>query len=328
MERSKTTPEKESAGIFARISVLSDPIRCRILLLLETHELAVAEVCRILQLPQSTVSRHLKTLADDGWIRARREGTSRHYSAAPVAEDEAAERLWHLLRGEISGGNTVLQDRTRLTEILAQRRSRSQEFFSTAAGEWAELRRDLFGERFDLEGLLGLLDEEWIVGDLGCGTGETTQSVTPFVGSVIAVDESEAMLTAARARLGNVGNVDLRLGRLEHLPIDDSALDAAMVIMVLHHLADPSRVLVEASRALKPRGKLLVVDILPHEREEFRHQMGHIWLGFNEIEMRRWLERAGFQQIHFHELRADPEAMGPTLFAATARVAEIQATQH
>lgn len=322
------TPAREPSRIFTRISVLSDPIRCRMLLLLEAHELAVAEICSVMQLPQSTVSRHLKTLADDGWIRARKQGTSRRYSATPEPEDAAAQRLWQLLREEVSRGHTASQDRTRVAEILAQRRTRSQEFFSTAAGEWAGLRRDLFGERFDLEGLLGLLEEDWIVGDLGCGTGQTSQSLAPFVAKVIAIDESEAMLTAARSRLAGVHNVDLRSGRLEQLPIEDGILDAALVVMVLHHLADPSQVLGEASRALKPGGKLLVVDILPHEREEFRQHMGHIWLGFDETEIRHRLQHAGFHHLHFHELRADPKAMGPTLFAATARVADSRATRH
>ena len=321
MDGSIATPEREPSRIFDRISVLSDPIRCRILLLLEGQELAVSEICQVLQLPQSTVSRHLKTLVDDGWIRARKEGTSRQYSATPEPEDVSAQRLWQLVREEISSSVGALQDRTRLTGILSERRTRSQEFFSTAAGEWAELRQDLFGKRFDLEGLLGLLDEEWTVGDLGCGTGQTTQSLAPFVSGIVAIDESDAMLAAARTRLAGTHNVDLRLGRLEDLPIDDHTLDAAISVMVLHHVTDPARVLIEASRALKPSGKLLVVDMLPHERQEFRQQMGHVWLGFDEPQIRLWLDNAGFHLIRFHELRADPNALGPSLFAATARVA-------
>jgi len=321
MDGSIATPEREPSRIFDRISVLSDPIRCRILLLLEGQELAVSEICQVLQLPQSTVSRHLKTLVDDGWIRARKEGTSRQYSATPEPEDVSAQRLWQLVREEISSSVGALQDRTRLTGILSERRTRSQEFFSTAAGDWAELRQDLFGERFDLEGLLGLLDEEWTVGDLGCGTGQTTQSLAPFVSGIVAIDESDAMLAAARTRLAGTHNVDLRLGRLEDLPIDDHTLDAAISVMVLHHVTDPARVLIEASRALKPSGKLLVVDMLPHERQEFRQQMGHVWLGFDEPQIRLWLDNAGFHRIRFHELRADPNALGPSLFAATARVA-------
>lgn len=321
MEGLIDTPVREQSSIFDRIAVLNDPIRCRILLLLEDQELAVSELCSVLQLPQSTVSRHLKTLADDGWIRARREGTSRRYSVSETAREPASTRLWQLLRDEISASNFANQDRTRLAGVLDQRRSRSQEFFSTVAGEWSNLRREMFGERFDLEGLLAFLDEDWTIADLGCGTGQTSQSVAPFVGRVIAVDDSPAMLTAARTRLAGVDNVELRQGRLEDLPIESDALDAAMSVMVLHHLADPSRVLAEAARAIRPGGKLLVVDMLAHDREEYRQQMGHVWLGFEKELIGRWLEEAGFERRRLHQLKPSPEATGPTLFAATARVA-------
>ena len=322
MEGLTEGPVQDQASIFDRISVLNDPIRCRILLLLEDQELAVSELCSVLQLPQSTVSRHLKTLADDERVRARREGTSRRYSASELPREHAAQRIWALLREAVSTTSAAIQDRARLSGILDQRRTRSQEFFSSVGGEWTELRRDLFGERFDLEGLLAFLDEEWTVGDLGCGTGLTTQSVAPFVKEVIAVDDSPAMLTAARTRLAGLDQIELRQGRLEDLPIDTNSLDAAMTVMVLHHLADPPRVLAEAARALRPAGKLLVVDMLSHEREDYRQQMGHVWLGFDEGQIRQWLDEAGFERIQIHELKPDPKAKGPNLFSATARVAE------
>ena len=65
--------------IFDRLGILADPTRGRLLLLLEGHDLAVGELCSVLQQPQSTVSRHLKVLADNGWLKSWRDGTSRRY---------------------------------------------------------------------------------------------------------------------------------------------------------------------------------------------------------------------------------------------------------
>ena len=69
-------------SLFDSFTALSDATRCRLLALIEHHELTVSELCAVLQLPQSTVSRHLKLLADAGWVSSRRDGTSRYYALA------------------------------------------------------------------------------------------------------------------------------------------------------------------------------------------------------------------------------------------------------
>lgn len=313
-----STAQPSRNGVFEHLSALGDPIRCRLLLLLEERELAVGELCDILQLPQSTVSRHLKVLLDDRWIAARRDGTSRRYSGA-LPTDEGARRLWSAVREEVASGRTAAEDLRRLEGVLAQRRTRSQEFFSTAAGDWAGMRGELFGRRFDLLALLGLLDDRWVVGDLGCGTGQLAWSLSPYVRRVVGVDESDQMLDAARKRLEGMGNVMLRRGLLEDLPLADEELDAALLVLVLHHLGDPAVALVEAVRCLRPGGRLLVVDMLPHDREEYRQQMGHVWLGFEPERITSWLHEAGLEAAHVLPLAADPDAKGPGLFAASAR---------
>src|SRR5258706_10839885 len=63
-------------------TALADSTRCRMLLALERQELTVSELCLVLQLPQSTVSRHLKTLLEVGLVSSRRDGTSRYYALA------------------------------------------------------------------------------------------------------------------------------------------------------------------------------------------------------------------------------------------------------
>jgi ArsR family transcriptional regulator len=202
--------------------------------------------------------------------------------------------------------------------VLHERRTTSQSFFSTRAGQWDKVRAELYGTSADLTPLAALLEPAWTVGDLGCGTGQTIAALAPFVGRVIAVDESSAMLGAARKRLDARDNVDLRSGRLEDLPIDDASLDVAVLSLVLHFVVDPPHVLAEAARVLRPGGRLLIVDMLPHEREEYRASMGHLWLGFGDEQLTAWLDDAGFDQTRIVPLSPDPQAKGPGLFTARA----------
>jgi len=286
------------------------------LLMLEKHELTVSELCAVLQMPQSSVSRHLKTLADDGWVVSRRDGTSRFYSMAVEDLDPAARRLWPLIREQVAATSAAGQDDRRLRGILTRRRAKSQEFFASAAGGWDHLRGELFGDTFFLWAVLGLIEPNLVVGDLGCGTGQLTETVAPYVKQVIAVDSSPDMLDAARQRLGGATNVDLRHGEVESLPVEAGELDAAMLSLVLHYSPSPARALAEVARALRPGGRVLVVDMLPHDRQEYQQQMGHVWLGFSEKQMTRFLNLAGFGQVRFRMLPADPDARGPALFAA------------
>src|SRR6185312_10613848 len=136
-------------AILDHLSALSDPTRSRILLLLDRHELTVSELCGIMQLPQSTVSRHLKALADSGWIAARAEGTSRLYTMTRGLEP-AARRLWLLVREQVGASTAAAQDQRRLQAVLAERRTASQEFFSSSAGHWDRVRDEIFGDRFHL----------------------------------------------------------------------------------------------------------------------------------------------------------------------------------
>jgi SAM-dependent methyltransferase len=305
-------------AILDHMSALADPTRCRLLLLLERHELTVSELCAVLRLPQSSVSRHLKTLADDDWVTSRRDGTSRFYSMPLDDLDSGASRLWPLIREQVATTATAGQDEQRLHDVLAGRRAKSEEFFATAAAGWDRLRGDLFGDTFFLWAILGLIDPSLTVGDLGCGTGQLAETVAPHVHSVIAVDASDDMLTAARARLGKLSNVDLRQGDLEALPIPAGELDAAVMSLVLHYSPDPARVLAEVARVLQPGGRVLIVDMLPHEHGEYQHQMGHVWLGFSNRQTIRFLTAAGFGNVRVRALPTDPRAKGPALFAAVA----------
>ena len=303
--------------ILDRLTELADSTRCRLLAALERQELTVGEVATALQLPQSTVSRHLKILADESWIASRAEGASRWYRRHPQLEPEMLQ-LWEMVRGSLRQTPALLQDAARIEAVIASRRSGTQAFFATASAEWDAMRTTLFGARADLTAVLALLEPSLRVGDLGCGTGVLSAALAPHVAAVHAVDASPAMLAAAGARLAGIPNVRVAEGQLEQLPLEDGTLDVAILSLVLHHVADPLRALREVHRVLRPAGRLLITDMRPHTHEEYRERMGHVWLGFTPEALAGWLREAGFDAVRYTPVPVDPDASGPALFSCTA----------
>jgi ArsR family transcriptional regulator len=310
--------------ILERLSALGDETRARILALLERSELTVTELASVLRAPQPSVSRHLKTLAGEGWVEARVEGRNRHYRLAPDL-DAPARELWRIVREQIGNGGVYAADAERARAVLERRRLRSDEFFARAAERWDEVRGELFGPGANLLALLGLIPREWVVADLGVGTGSLAETLAPFAARVIGVDRSEQMLAAASLRLSAVGNVELRRGELERLPLEDGEIDLAVLGLVLHYVVDPPTVLAEVRRALRPGGRVLVLDMRLHDRgPKYAEEMGHVWPGFDPDRVRGWLADAGFSDSRVvtlppaRDARGTFGSIGPMLFLASA----------
>jgi ubiquinone/menaquinone biosynthesis C-methylase UbiE/DNA-binding transcriptional ArsR family regulator len=310
----KTAQQPEA--LLSRMSSLADATRLRLLRLLEEQELGVVDLCDVLQMPQSTISRHLKILADHGWVRSRRDATTHLYRSAEL--ESGARRLWFLAREQTGSWATIQQDALRLRRRLRQRQDRSQEFFAGAARDWERLRSELYGDSFLPSAMLALLPSSYVVADLGCGTGQVSRALAPAVHRVIAVDNSPAMLRAARKRAAGFPNVELRQGDLASLPLEDASCDAAVLILALTYVARPAQVLREAARILKLLGKLVLVDLLPHDREDFQRQMGQQCRGFSTDQTREMLELSGFESIAIDPLPPEFKAKGPALFLAAA----------
>ncbi len=308
-----------SISIIDRLAALGEVVRLRILRLLESEELAVGEVAKVVQLPQSTVSRHLRVLSEGGWVERRSEGTATLYRL--VLDDLAPEarKLWLTVREQMGGESELHEDARRLAAVLAERRLDSQAFFGRVAGEWDQVRTQLFGRDFTSAALLSLLRRDWVFADLGCGTANASELVAPVVDRVIAIDQSEAMLGAARERLRGVGNVEFVSADLSKLPIETGSVDIAVAALVLHHLTEPEKALGESARILRTDrggGMVLVVDMVAHDRDEYRHTMGHRHLGFSREAMKKLMEQAGLRLTSYRDLPVDAEAKGPGLFAA------------
>ena len=302
--------EPTRLAILDHAALLADLTRCRILSLLEGQELTVSELCAALQLPQSTVSRHLKLLADAGLVQARREGTSRLYqllaealgerARAPVgARARGARGLPHLPAGRGSPGERAGRASHALAGVLlglggrvgpAARRALRRAI--RPGGATGAPRPDYRGRRSRLRHRPASPQPCALRG--ACHRGRS-----------LARDAG-----GARERLRRLENVEVRQGELEKLPFASAELDLATLFLALHHVAEPARALAEAGRVLKPAGRLLVVDMMPHDHSEYRQQMGHVWLGFARTQLERLLEAARFSNIRYLGCRPSPRPKG------------------
>ena len=299
--------------IYKRLSDLAEPVRTRLLRLVETEELSVSELVRITQLPQSTVSRHLKHLVDGGWILRRSEGPASYFRVEGMADELAA--IYALVR-DVDDVATA-EDGRRLAVVLAERDDDAAGFFGRHAASWDEVRRDLFGESYVLPTLLTLLDVD-VVADLGCGTGAVVAELAGVLPRVIGVDREGAMLEAAGARLVGVDNVELRQGSFDALPLEASSLDAATCMLALHHVRDLRTAFGEFARVLRPGARLIVLDMVRHDRVAYARRRGHVHLGFAPDDLDDVLP-PGLERESYRVLPADPSASGPALFVAAFR---------
>jgi ArsR family transcriptional regulator len=263
------------------------------------------------------VSRHLKLLMDRGLVRSRSRGTTNLYRMVVSELPASARRLWLVAREQTEGWATLQHDKLRLERRLAGRQRDSQAFFAGASSRWDRLRRELYGEAFTRSALCALLPPEAVVADLACGTGTVAAEIAPHVARVIAVDHSPAMLSAARKVTARFSNVELLRGDLASLPIPDGSCDAALLLLALTYVAEPQPAVDEMARILKPGGRAVVVDLLAHDRDDFRREMGQQRLGFEPETLRALLSEAGFAGAVCRELPPAVGARGPALVLAS-----------
>ncbi|MCA9244988.1 MAG: metalloregulator ArsR/SmtB family transcription factor [Phycisphaerales bacterium] len=296
------------------LAALADGGRLSICYVLENQELTVGELCRVVQLPQSTVSRRLKQLSDAGWLQKRGVGPTVFYRLSMDDLPPHLRGLWLALREHRP--ETVEELMRRVRAVVADRSMDSAAYFGHIGGQWEEIRRELFGASFTAHALVGLLPRKWTVVDLGCGTGSATAALAPHVERVVAVDQSAAMLDAGRGRLVGCDNVAWVPAPVERTGLPAASADAVICLLVLHHVDRPELVLREMARLLRPGGVALVVDMVSHDRAEYRQTMGHKHLGFAEGDIEARMSAAGLTEACAWRLPIDAEARGPALFAA------------
>ncbi|MFN4241657.1 MAG: ArsR/SmtB family transcription factor [Tepidisphaerales bacterium] len=298
---------------------LADDTRLRLLRLLERHELGVGELAQVLRLPQPTISRHLKELSDCGFVHSRREGTSNLYRLRTAELPPVAAELWAVAKARTDGWVELEQDNRRLSALLAEKASATRRFFAGAAEQWDKLRDELYGPTFSIDALLALLPDDAVVADLGCGTASLARRLAPFIRKVIAVDNSPEMLAAARSRCADLPNVDVQAGELSALPLETASCHGALLVLALTYAHQPEAVIAEAARILRPAGTLVLVDLLPHTRNDFQHDFNQLHPGFDLERVKGWCTSAGLSVRRARPIPPPLNAKGPALFLTSAR---------
>jgi len=296
------------ASILKSLKLLADASRVRIVLLLEREELSVAELQDVLGMGQSTISTHLSQLKQAGIVEDRRTGKNILYRLKS-AEKGLEEQLLPVLRQAVSEIPEAEQDVDALRLILNRRQDKVRAYFNELAGK--------FGKQYvpgrSWQGLaetLLMLAPPLVIADLGAGEGTVSQLLARRAKNVIAVDNSEKMVEfgSELARSHGVSNLEYRLGDLEDLPIERESVDVAFFSQSLHHAQHPPRALAEASRILKPGGRIIILDLVRHHFEEARVLYADLWLGFTEVELQKMLSETGFRNVTTAVVHRESEA--------------------
>ncbi|MFM1848837.1 MAG: hypothetical protein RL417_2311 [Pseudomonadota bacterium] len=275
---------------------LADESRLRLIHILSDGYFNVQELTSILGISQPTISHHLKVLQGAGITSSYKEGTWTYHklmgNEAGTPAPAVAHNFLKLAASSSMNGHTAIfaRDKAAIGEILARRRDASHRYFESVASNWKEIRREAQGDTAYFSELESLIPPSATLLELGCGSGALLEALLPRDGKTIGVDYSRAMLDEAKRNLGEkASGVELRLGELEHLPLADESVDVAVACMVLHHIAQPKNVILEAARVLKRGGHLIIVDLMRHTNEYMRERFADLWLGFELPEIERWL---------------------------------------
>ncbi|MBI4902958.1 MAG: metalloregulator ArsR/SmtB family transcription factor [Acidobacteria bacterium] len=292
-------------SILKSLRTLSDPVRIRLLLLLGEEELSVAELQEVFGMGQSRISMQLAQLKQAELVEDRRSGKNVMYRLAPALPEEVLS----VLKAASKELDEASLDKRALHLILKHRADKTRAYFDELAGK--------FGKRYvpgrswkGLAEMLLALMPPMTIADLGAGEGTFTQLLARRAKKVIAIDNSEKMVTFAAdlAQRNGLRNVEFRIGDLEDPPIAKESIDLAFFSQSLHHAQHPQRAIDAARRILKPGGRIVILDLKRHNFEEARELYADLWLGFAEVELDTFLRKSGFRGVEVFPVHKEDEA--------------------
>jgi len=280
--------------LLASLRAAADPTRLRLLALAARGPFCVSEFTSILGQSQPRLSRHLRLLCEAGLLDRSREGAHAWFTLPAGTRGTLARAILARLPED---DPVLAADRRQVARVLAERARIASESFARQGADWDEMRALALPAAKVGEALLGLLPEGDLgrVIDIGTGTGGALTLLAPRITEGLGIDASPAMLALARTRLARTGLTHCVVKRADmyRLPLADEEFDLAILQMVLHYAEDPTEVLAEAARVLRPEGRLVIVDLARHRRQKTTARLAHRWPGFADAEMGRWLHAVG-----------------------------------
>jgi SAM-dependent methyltransferase len=274
----------------ALFALFADPTRVRLMSLLWSEEHTVAELTRITGLPQSRVSTHLGRLRDAGLLHDRPEGASTFYRAHREHMPDAARETWELVMRRLD--DAIMREDAQHSRAIVRARTE---------GRWPDMVAGRMEHHYSpgrtweatARGILGLLRLGDVL-DVGSGDGVITELLAPRTRTITCLDRSERVIEAARLRLARCDNAHFVLGDMHAMPLPDGAFDQILLFNVLTYAPEPTRVLAEAHRVLRPGGALALVTLDEHNHPDVSAIYQHVNHGFSPATIGRMLEAAGF----------------------------------
>ncbi len=279
---------------------LSEQIRLRLIRLLAREELNGSELRAILDIPQSTLSRHLNVLKENRLVQTRREGPHSFFRLGRDAElSDSMEDILRVVEDLTRDDPQIEADSGSLLDILESRRRQVLDHFEAAGETWDTFQSQYADHRVKSLALNRLIAEDLVLVDAGCGSGYMLPELTATGCHIIAVDNAPAQLERARekCRQEQWENVEFRLGELEALPLEDKKAAAVFAHLTLHHSPSPEAAVREMTRIVAPGGRLVVTDFLSHEETWLREEHADLWLGFDPKQVTQWMRQAGLEHL-------------------------------
>ncbi|MDQ0996447.1 ubiquinone/menaquinone biosynthesis C-methylase UbiE/DNA-binding transcriptional ArsR family regulator [Phyllobacterium ifriqiyense] len=287
------------------LKAAAEPSRLRILALLSRGDLTVSDLTSILGQSQPRVSRHLKLLFEASLINRYQEGSWAYFR---LAESLIVGDIARSLLDRLDCSDPLLErDLERLSSVKLQRRERAAAYFSANASSWDAIRSLHVPDGAVEEALTKIIGARPFQAmlDVGTGTGRLLELFAPLYLRGVGIDINRDMLTIARSNLekSGIANAQVRQGDVYSLPVDRESFDLVTIHQVLHFLDNPAEAIREAARALRPSGRMLIVDFAPHELEFLRDRHAHLRLGFHDGQIKDWLTEAGLTLEQSMELQ-------------------------